>query len=165
LTKTWEQALISETGYTSAELTLTNRKSLTRCEISLQAADESTTCTNALQWYDVDATFTDGSSNGFTYVAEGGIITKTCPDSSIGSSASTINYSIFIAENGVDYVESARFRSVATFASNENTKAVGTNGVSEFVMSQGSKAKVMVRSSTAGVTIDHQTINVTAFEV
>jgi hypothetical protein len=120
--------------------------------------------------------FSNGSSSGFSFVAQGGVVTKTGAgsslffftgdaDSSIGSSAATISFAIFIAENGVDFTEVTRFTSPQTFSSNENGKAVGTNGVTPTVMPQNAKAKVMVKSSSAGVVIDHQTVNFTAMEV
>ena len=103
-------------SYTTTQIDLGLRKSLTPYAISLQLdLPATTTCTLADTWYDVDGDFSDGSSNGFTYVATGGIFTYTgsedCffifigdADLDIGSSASTITYGLF-ADTGSGYTE------------------------------------------------------------
>lgn len=162
-------------SYTTTQIDLGLRKSLTPYSISLQLGlPATTTCTLADTWYDVDGDFSDGSSNGFTYVATGGIFTYTgsedCffifigdADLDIGSSASTITYGLF-ADTGSGYTEQTRFTSITEFTANETSKSLGTNGETPTAVSTGADFKVMVKSSSAGVTINHRNLKVTMIE-
>ena len=164
-------------NYTPAQINEAVRKSLTPYVISLQLeVPATTTCTNADQWYNIDGDFADGSSNGFTYVATGGIITftGTCSskffflgdsDLDIGSSAATISYGLFYDDGqGGGYVESSRFTSTTEFSANETTKSVGTNGETPAAILTNGKLKVMVKSSVGAVTVNHRNLKITLLE-
>ena len=170
-------AWVDATGFTLAEQKTISEKANLPCIISLQCAEDSTTtCTLADTWYDIDGNFSDGSANGFTYVAAGGIMTKTCTrdsyltftgdsDLSIGSNAATITYGLFVDLDGEGFVEDTRFRSEVDFTVNEGTKSVGTNGITSMTVPVGAKGKVMVKSSVAGIVVTHHNLKVTSTEV
>jgi hypothetical protein len=177
MTKTFDQGYLDATGYTTQQAADTNRKALTPYEISLYCeTDAQTTCTLADTWYPIDGDFTDGSSNGFSYVTSGGRMVKTgtyesrlsfngSSDVSIGTSAATITYGLFVALDGINFVEDVRFRSPKNFTTNETSKELTTVGVTSDVIPVGAAGEVRVMSSVAGVVVTHHTLKVSSLEV
>jgi hypothetical protein len=171
------KAYQNATGYSLDEASDSNRKSLERYEISLYCeTDAQTTCTLADTWYPIDGDFTNGSSNGFTHITDGGRMIKTgtyesylsfdgSSDVSIGTSAAIITYGLFVALDGETFEEDIRFRSPKSFSTNETSKELTTVGITSMMIPEGAAGEVRVMSSTAGVVVTHHTLKISSQEV